>query len=95
MQIAIRRSPLFFVSPVRLGNVRVAVVLFWNAVRTRPAPVVGMVGNATRASPAYDARKKPAVAICAVMSEPSGVTTKSCIVIGTITEFVTPDDDGS
>ncbi len=45
MQIAISRSPEFFVSDDKFGNVRVAVVLACTVVRTRPAPDVGIVGN--------------------------------------------------
>lgn len=47
IQIAISRSPEFFVSPVRLGNVRVPDVPVCTAVSTRPAATVGIVGNAT------------------------------------------------
>jgi hypothetical protein len=46
-QIAIRRSPAFFVNPERFGKVRMPVVSAWLAVRTRPPATVGMVGKAT------------------------------------------------
>ena len=45
---------------------------------------------ATAAPDAYAARKNPAALICATMSEPSGVITKSWAVSGTMLASVPP-----